>query len=829
MIPAAFDEIFGKDGQLRPDWKTFFQSYGRLGDEEMSGRNEDMMRLLKENGVTYNIYGDPSGLNRPWKLDIIPFLISEQEWPAIEAGLLQRAELLNLVLADIYGERRLIRNGILPAELVYNHSGFLRQCSGIRYPGRHQLIMYSADLARSRDGRIWVVNDRTQAPSGSGYALENRTAMTRVMPELFNGLKVRHLAPYFNALRSGLNEIAPSSRLNPRIVILTPGSSNETYFEHSYLSSYLGFTLVQGNDLVVKDTHVWLKTMGGLERVDVILRRVDDIYCDPLELKEDSQLGIPGLLQAVRSGHVRIANPIGSSVLENPGLMPFLQPIARYFLSQDLLIPTIASWWCGQPKELDYVLTHLGSLVIKKISRNATGSSSVDGAALSQRELAMWKQRIRANPSQYVGQEKVDITSTPALVEGKIEPRKVLFRSFLVSNKDGYVAMTGGLCRTSSEVGNFIISNQSGGMSKDAWILSPEPVRVVSVLKESALGPGSSGYTDMLPSHAAENLFWVGRYTERVLGNARFLRTVMQFVAEGNKVNSEANNLTEKCLLSALTRYSYTYPGFTEEARFVNPWIELKAVLLDEKRVGSLLYNFLQFNRAIHEVREHWSTDTWRVLRVMEEEFRQEAPLSHQGHIRMLHTLDNLITFIVAFIGLNRESISREQGWILLDLGRKIEQSLLLITMLRVTLTVRYPDQVEYNLQQSVLMSHESLVNYRYKYRMPINNELVLDLMLFDPNNPRSLVYQVDRLKAYLKNLPKAGVVLTEYERLILEVDGLLRHANKKELALVGPDGFAYRKLDDFLGRIYGLLSAIPEVISKHFFKHESSKTITFR
>jgi len=827
MVPQTFSEILA-GGDLS-HWETFLQSYSQLGDEEITSRNEDMTRLLKENGVTYNIYGDPSGLNRPWKLDIIPFLISKREWPAIESGLLQRAELLNLVLADIYGERRLFRSGILPVELVYNHAGFLRQCAGIRYPGKHQLIMYSADLARSRDGRIWVVNDRTQAPSGSGYALENRTAMTRVMPELFNGLKVRHLAPYFNALRSGLNEIAPSGRLNPRTVILTPGSSNETYFEHSYLSSYLGFTLVQGNDLVVKDTHVWLKTMGGLERVDVILRRVDDIYCDPLELKEDSQLGIPGLLQSVRSGHVRIANPIGSSVLENPGLMPFLQPIARYFLAEDLLIPTIASWWCGQPKELDYVLTHLPTLVIKTISRSATGSSSVDGAALSQRELQLWKQRIKANPSLYVGQEKVDIMSTPALVDGKIEARKVLFRSFLVSNKDGYVAMAGGLCRTSSEAGDFIISNQSGGISKDAWILSPEPARIVSVLKEEGVAGASAGYNDMLPSHAAENLFWVGRYTERVLGNARFLRAVMQFVAEGNKLSTEANSQTERNLLVAFTQYSYTYPGFTEEECFANPWAELRAVLLDEKRTGSLRYNFLQFNRAIHEVREHWSTDTWRVLRVMEEEFRQEAPLSHQGHIRMLHMLDNLITFIVAFIGLNRESISREQGWILLDMGRKIEQSLLLITMLRVTLTGRYSDQVEYNLQQSVLMSHESLVNYRYKYRMPINNELVLDLMLFDPNNPRSLVYQVDRLKVYLTNLPKVqtGHKLTECERLILEADTLLRLADKKELAL--DDGVSYRKLDEFSGRMYGLLSAIPEVISKTYFKHELTKTIAFK
>jgi uncharacterized circularly permuted ATP-grasp superfamily protein/uncharacterized alpha-E superfamily protein len=835
MIPELqLDELLGEDGQLRPHWETFFQSYNQLGAEEISGRNEDMMRLLRENGVTYNIYGDPSGLNRPWKLDIIPFLISKHEWPGIESGLLQRAELLNLVLEDIYGERKLIRNGILPVELVYNHAGFLRQCAGIRQPGKHQLIMYSADLARSKDGRIWVVNDRTQAPSGSGYALENRTAMTRVIPELFNGLKVRHLSPYFNALRNGLNEIAPHQRLNPRVVILTPGSSNETYFEHSYLSSYLGFTLVQGNDLIVKDNHVWLKTMGGLERVDVILRRVDDIYCDPLELKEDSQLGVPGLLQAVRSGHVSIANPIGSSVLENPGLMPFLQPIARYFLSQDLIIPTIASWWCGQPKELDYVLAHLPTLVIKKIFRNPTGSSSVDGSSLSARELSEWKQRIRANPSLYVGQEKVDISSTPSLIDGKIESRNVLFRSFLVSNKEGYVAMTGGLCRTASGAGNFIISNQSGGISKDAWILSPEPSRIVSVLKETAERPGA-GYNDMLPSHAAENLFWVGRYTERVLGNARLLRTVMQFMAEGNKQISDANSQTERNLLVALTKYSYTYPGFAgegSEEKLANPWEELRDILLNEKRAGSLKFNFMQFNRSIHEVREHWSTDTWRVLRVMEEEFRQDISLSHQGHIRMLHTLDNVITFIVAFIGLNRESISREQGWILLDLGRKIEQSLLLINMLRVTLVGRHPDQVEYNLQQSVLMSHESLVNYRYKYRRPITNGLVLDLMLFDPNNPRSLTYQMDRLKAYLKNLPKGldGHRLPEYERLILEADTLLKLADKEELVSADGDWSEYQRLDEFLSKMYLLLSAIPDVISKTYFKHElTSKTIAFR
>jgi uncharacterized alpha-E superfamily protein len=289
---------------------------------------------------------------------------------------------------------------------------------------------------------------------------------------------------------------------------------------------------------------------------------------------------------------------------------------------------------------------------------------------------------------------------------------------------------------------------------------------------------------------------------------------------------------TEQNLLIALTQYSYTYPGFAGkegEEKFSNPWRELKDIFLNEKRSGSLKYNFLQFQKAIHEVRDHWSTDTWRVLRGIEEELQQDISLSQHGHLEMLHTLDDLITSIVAFIGLNRESISREQGWIMLDLGRKIEQSLLLITMLKATMANKHNEEIEYNLQQSVLMSNESLVNYRYKYRMPIQNSLVLDLMIFDPNNPRSLIYQVDRLKAYLQNLPKSqtGYAMTEYERLILEADNLLKIVDKNELATAGIGDSKYKKLDDFLSRMYGLLSAIPGVISKTYFKHEmTSKTI---
>ena len=831
-IHQSYGELVGKDGEVHPHWETFFETYSRLGEEEMSSRYADTLRMLKENGVTYNIYGEPNGLNRPWKLDNIPFLISQQDWHSIETGLGQRARLLNLILEDLYSERHLIRKGILPMELIYNHSGFLRPCNKIRQPGHHQLTLYSADVAKSSNGGLWVVNDRTQAPSGSGYALENRTTMTRVIPELFDGLKVRHLSPYFNSLRNGLIEIAPKQNLNPRIVILTPGSNNETYFEHSYLASYLGFTLVQGNDLIVKNNYVWLKTMGGLERVDVILRRVDDIYCDPLELKSDSQLGIPGLLQCVRSGNVSLANPLGSSVLENPGLMPFLQPLARYFLSEDLILPTIASWWCGQPRELQYVLDNIQTLVIKRIHRNPTGSSSIDGSSLSAGELEACKQRIRAHPAFYVGQEKVEFSLSPSFIDGKIIPQKVLFRSFLVSSQRDYTAMAGGLVRSSADADKFLISSQSGGFSKDAWIISPEPGRTVNVLNEIPVTVEET-YNDMLPSHAAENLFWVGRYTERLLGNARFLRTVMQFLAEGNKLKTEVNRQTEKSLLEAFSKYSYTVPGFVaedDEEIFADPWKELKDVLFNERRTGGIKFNFLQFHRAIHEVREHWSTDTWRVIRGMEEGLQNGIPLSHHGHLQMLQALDSLITSVVAFIGLNRESISREQGWIMLDVGRKIEQSLLVISMLRNTLIKKYSEQVEYNLQQAVLASNEGLVNYRYKYRRPLQNLLVIDLLIFDPSNPRSLIYQVVRLKNYLQNLPKnnSDRAEPEYERLIREADALIRLTDKASLALSG-DG-EYHELEVFLSRLHSLLSSIPGSLSRAFFKHEQTpKSIILR
>ncbi len=823
----SLQQLIASNPNLNNHWKTFFTSLAKLGKNDIVDRVKEIGRFLKENGVTYNIYGDPQGNNRTWKLDLIPNLVDADEWRFSEAGLIQRANLFDLILKDIYGDRRLIKEGILPMEIIYNHPGFIRECCGIKLTGKHNLITYSADMARSENGKIWILNDRTQAPSGAGYALENRLAMARVVPELFLGMKVEKLSPHFGALHNALIAIAPQQKRNPRIVILTPGPGNETYFEHSFLSSHLGFTLVQGDDLMVKDNYVWLKTMGGLEQVDVILRRVDDAYCDPLELKEDSQLGIPGLLQAVRSGNVSIANPLGSSVVENPGLIPFLPAVSRFFLSQELLLPTIASWWCGQPKEKQYVLDNLSTLVVKRIYRDSMNRTSVDATIMSKERLANLKQKILANPHLYVGQEKVHFSSSPSLTEGILKPCNALFRSFVVSDNGTYTAMPGGLTRTSEDKNDIIISNQSGGYSKDTWVLSNNEQTPAGNKKEQDfLNRNSQWYkSDYLPSRTAENFFWVGRYAERVLGTARYLRTVMQYVDEANRSGITNNQPLIKCLVGSLMVYTHYYVGLDDKQykkKLAAPWNLLNDVLLNEQQAGTLSFNFASFNRAVHSERDQWSTDTWRVLRETEDAWKNTKKLRKNSHYKLLNEIDRLITGLMAFISLNRESINREQGWILLDTGRKTEQMLLLITMLKAALVPINDEPIAYVMHEALLKSNENLVNYRYKYKAHLQMHLVLDLLVLDPNNPRSLLHQLERLQVYIKGLPKTttGHKLSQQERCLLEAYTLLRLAEVDQLSQPDLTTKTHHNLDVFLGRMNDLIKGISEGLTKTYFKH---------
>ncbi len=830
-IPAlsSYNELFNADNTVRPDWQIFFSSLHQLGYNELQDRNADVIRLLKENGVAYNIYNDPSGQNRPWELDPIPQIITASEWNVVNDGLIQRATLLDLLLKDVYGEQRLIRDGIIPQELIYLHPGFLRNCVNIQSTGAHQLVLYAADMARGIDGRLWVISDRTQAPSGMGYALENRFAMTSVLPELFNGLNVKRISPYFDSLQLALSGIAPHNTDNPRVVILTPGPENETYFEHSYLAAYLGLTLVQGNDLMVKDNYVWLKTIDGLEKIDVILRRLDDVYCDPLELKSDSLLGVPGLVQAVRKGNVAIANPLGSSIVENTGLVPFLPSISKYFLDTDLLLPSIATWWCGQPKEMQYVIDNIGSLVIRKIFRNVAGSSStIDGGALSKTETAELIKKIKTNPYLYAGQEKVNFSSTPSWLNGKIVAGHSLFRSFLVSHNNSFVAMPGGLTRTNTGDNSIIISNQRGGISKDTWVLSAdEELEKPVMLQLNTDSVAKKIVKRSLPSHTAENLFWVGRYTERVIHNARLQRTVMQHILQGNKNISRAGSGV--ILLQALTRCTYSYPGFldmdhpdTLQEKLSNPWPELTDLLYNEKRSGSLGQNISQLIHAVYSTRNFWSTDTWRVLRKMEDDWNKAKTDKHTDHLKIIGTIDALNTSMFAFLGMNRESVRREQGWNIMDMGRKIEQSLFLITLIQSIFQKRQEEQVQHELLESIMIASQSLITYRYTYRDHLQLPQALELLMLDVNYPKSLAYLVRKIKRYVALLPgeTKDVPLGHTQRYIHEADLLLKLANIIELSKHDPQSGEYSVLHQFLDKLYLLIAETSTLINKTYFKH---------
>ena len=366
-LSSCRDEMTGENASLRPHWQPFLRALDGLGLGELTRRWEEARHLIRENGVTYNIYGDPRGLDRPWQLDPIPLVFPQAEWQSLEAGLIQRARLLERVLADLYGPQRVLHEGLLPPELVLAHPGFLRPCHGLEpVPCQRHLHLYAADLGRSSDGPMCVLGDRTQAPSGAGYALENRIILTRMLPDVFRDCQVQRLALFFRSLRETLRQLAPSQADNPCVVLLTPGPYNETYFEHAFLARYLGYPLVEGADLTVRDNRVFLKLLGGLQPVDVILRRLDDDFCDPLELRGDSSLGVPGLLQAVRAGQVAVANPLGSGVVETPALLPYLPALCRYLLGEELRLPSVPTWWCGEHTAQTHVLANLHRLVIKK-------------------------------------------------------------------------------------------------------------------------------------------------------------------------------------------------------------------------------------------------------------------------------------------------------------------------------------------------------------------------------------------------------------------------------------------------------------------------------
>jgi uncharacterized circularly permuted ATP-grasp superfamily protein/uncharacterized alpha-E superfamily protein len=809
---GAFDEMVDDDGRVRGHWSQVGRVLDGLGLDELHRRRTEAARLLDDDGVTYNVYGRNRAIAPRWALDPLPVLVTSEDWARIESAVIQRAELLNWILADLYGPRELLRRGWLPPELIFDHPGFLRPCDGIALPGAHQLFTLAVDLARDAEGRTWVLADRTQAPSGAGYAIENRVVMSRVFPSLYRDAQVHRLAPFVRALRSGLQAVASPAVSDPRIVVLTPGAQSETAFEHAFLAAHLGYSLVEGADLVVQEGRVWMRSLARLEPVDVILRRVDTWFCDPLELRARSYLGVPGLVEACRRATVSVVNTLGSGVLENAGLVAFLPRLAERVLGEPLELDSVPTWWCGEPAGLSHVLANLDRLVIKPTARafgwgvagdaraappssqapggngagpdgagpDGAGPGVVFGWELSADQRDELRRRIEAQPYRWVGQDQLSLSSVPTLGEGGLLARRSLLRTFAVAGGDSYLVMPGGLTRVAGRDG-AAISNQAGAVSKDTWVLASEPEQMAGVWL--ATGPPAPAVAPdaSISSRSAENLAWLGRYAERAEGVVRVLRVTHDRRNDFADGSNPAGTACVRVLLAALTEVTGTDSGFTGEggeARMADPGDELQSLAIAADRPGTLAFAVRRLVDAAHGARDQLSMDTWLVISSMQRDLLEVPSLERA-------TLQRVLVSLLALAGLGSESLVRDPGWRFLDAGRRIERGAQLAALLRATVTVERDVATDSLILESLLIAAESIITYRRRYRSHAQLETVLDLMLLDPDNPRSMRYQLDRLLEDLRALPGHPGVgrASEAEKIVLEAWTALQVADTALLA----------------------------------------------
>jgi uncharacterized circularly permuted ATP-grasp superfamily protein/uncharacterized alpha-E superfamily protein len=747
-----YDEMLSADGAVRPHWRQFFIHLDSVAPDEMHKRLDFVDRRIQENGVTYNVYADPNGADRPWALDPLPLIIPPDEWAEVSAAVAQRAMLLNAMLADLYGEQKLLAEGLLPPSLVYGQHGYLWPCQGVKPAGGIWLHNYAVDLARSPNGRWWVIADRTQAPSGAGYALENRLVVSRVFPEMFRDLHVQHLADFFRDQLDGLTALAPvDGDEPPHVVLLTPGPYNETYFEHAYLARYLGFPLVEGQDLTVRGDAVYLKTLRGLKRVHVILRRQDDGYCDPLELRGESALGIPGLLNVARAGRVVIANALGSGLLASGALMGFLPAICRHLLGEELAMPSVATWWCGEKPALDFVKENFDDLVIKP-AYPTQNMDPVFGYELKGKERAELLARIEARPHAYVAQEMINLSQAPTWSrqhERRLLARPVGLRAYAVVNADGgYSVMPGGLARVATGASTRIISMQRGGASKDAWVLTNGPVSEFTLLKPSI------GVRDLvrsgsnLSSRVVENLFWLGRYSERFDDSARMLRVALSRVVEagGEKTPAVASAMELALRLGVLPK-----PGEDTEIKEGSEHALLEAIY-DPAQPGSLAGNIRSLMWSATHVRERLSLDHWHSLNRLQRD-QQAAMKKHPTLTEAIAFLDRVLGVSSSLTGFAMDNMTRDDGWRFLIIGRRLERLSFLAQTVAHFLSMpasRGPGSLEWLLELT-----DSIITYRSRYsRLP---ELlpVIDLLVFDDSNPHGVVFQASVLARYLERMAR--------------------------------------------------------------------------
>lgn len=806
-----YDELKDDGGHLRPAWKPLADALSAMGPAEFSRRHDAAQGMLRDNGVTYNVYDEKDGQSRRWRLDVLPFVIDATEWPLLEKAAIQRARLADALLADFYGPQRLIAEGYLPPHIVYGHPQFLRPLVGVEPPGGVRVHLYSIDVARLPDGSWMVLNSRADAASGIGYALENRIVVGQVFSDLFGDMRIQRLAGFFQSYRESVQALAGEGRA----VLLTPGPHNEAYFEHAFLAHYLDLTLVEGDDLAVHDDRVYLKTLRGLEAVSVIYRRVDSDFCDPLELRSDSALGVPGLLQAVRAGNVVCANALGSSVVESPALDAYLHAVSHALLGEDLLIPDIPTVWGGTEWGRQEALSRLDRVIVRGsfdsrplFSRRSTARLGKELSAAERREL---KALLTRRGATLVTQDIVPLGGAPTFEEGKFGAKPVSLRLFVAWTKNGYQVMPGGLARVADNDTVRALSLQSGALSKDVWIPADGPVSSFSRLRQTKEDIAIVRTGNSPPSRAMDNLFWLGRYSERADDLARVLRNIVQRLGEGT-AGAAANPARE--FLCDLVQ-DYVLPG--RLTRKDEAWLvtNLKA-LISERSASSGLPQLLGcVRRTAWSARDRLSLDTWQTIHLMTETDVLPAQDRAFDAVAALSSLDAMLRHGAAFAGQCAEAMTRGPNWLFTDLGRRIER-----TQHLTWLVGRVGEAAPLAESERIRMALEissSVMTYRSRYLNVFHRAALLDLLLLDDTNPRSVAFQLAAIEKALEEL--ARITPLGQGRAAHEIASSLRamNAGPDVLKAIAADNAA---LQDHLEKINTGMAAISDAITDAYFRH---------
>ena len=820
-----YDELRDASGNLRKPWQTFFSYLGEAGIAGLPQSSETIERLIQQNGITYNVYGDQQDQTRPWSLNALPMLITPADWRGISTSLQQRAKLLNTILQDVYGEQRLIRGGYLPGALILGNPGYLRAMQGVKPLGGVYLHVVAFDIARGPDGRWWVIGQRTQTPSGLGYVLENRLTVSRVFPEAYREMRVQHVASSYKRLLESMTSAAASiAEGAPRFALLTPGPYSETYFEHAYLARYLGLPLVEGADLAVRDDKLYLKTMHGLQRIHGLLRRLDDDFCDPLELRADSSLGVPGLLQAIRAGSVVMANALGTSFLESPAVQGFLPAISEYLLNEPLKMPSLNTWWCGEIAAWQDISPDLHTQVIKPTyaTNAATNFQPAIASLLNAEELEAWRKRIGSQPDIYTTQSYLPFSQAPTWQGDEISPRTAMLRVYAIASGNGeWQLLQGGMTRIAT-VDPHIVSIQSGGSTLDTWVMTDQQVDTYSMLPNRTRLPRWTATEHLVSSRSAESLFWLGRYTERCELMVRLAKEALVLVSTNQQDSLPALNDAIGALGRLHGLIPEGTPSLTKSAAVFGRTLIAQLI---QKGARGLLDNLERLEFSLKAVRDRLPAEHAEIAQSMKQMLlhntvhpalvsashaaksrtKRVSRAAPRNPIDTIEVLDVIGIQLVALVGFQSDRMTRDLGWHMLAAGRLIER----LVNLSGILVAFFTHAAVYTPRgfETLLVLFDSSITYRTRYQRQQDISALMDLLVTDETNPRSINCILQALKGEIKHLPNGDVLLDGLPEFDPHEDSVLVQVEMVRALGV----FAANVSDDISRRFFAL------AVDRHF------------